>query len=130
MKPLKPTKHQSRPDPQRPPVYTMWEEFPGWTFDRTAGIPKNQRFTFGQRIDAHSLDIMELIVRAVFSKEKQDLLHEINHRLELLRVLWRLVQRRGWISLRQLHFLEGKIDETGRMIGGWVKQIEGVRKKE
>ena len=79
------TVHQSKPDRKRPPVYTVWEEFLGWTLDRTAGIPKSQRFTFGQRIDAHSVDIMELIVRAVFSKEKQPLLNEVNHRLEILR---------------------------------------------
>lgn len=35
---------------KRPPVHTLWEAFCGWTFDRTAGIPKSQRFTFGQKI--------------------------------------------------------------------------------
>jgi len=34
-----------QPDRNRPPVYTVWEEFCGWTFDRTAAIPKSQRFT-------------------------------------------------------------------------------------
>ena len=31
----------AQPDPQRPPLYTVWEEFCGWTFDRTASIPKS-----------------------------------------------------------------------------------------
>ena len=114
-----------RPDRDRPPVYTVWEEFLGWTLERTADIPKAQRFSFGQRIDAHTLDVMELIVQAIFSKEKAGLLDAANLKLEVLRVLWRTVQKRGWISLRQLHFVQEKIDEAGRMIGGWRKQAGG-----
>ena len=44
-----------KPDKQRPPIYTVWEEFCGWTFDRTAAVPKSQRLSFGQRIDALEL---------------------------------------------------------------------------
>lgn len=111
-----------RPDPERPPIYTVWEEFCGWTFDRTAGIPKSQRFTFGQKIDSITLDILLLIVRAIHSREKYDNLREVNLMLEELRVLWRLVQKRGWLNLRQLDFANARLDEAGRMIGGWMKQ--------
>lgn len=111
-----------KPDRDRPPIYTVWEEFCGWTFDRTAAIPKSQRFSFGQRIDAITLDILQLIIRAIHTSEKSEYLNEINLKLEELRVLWRLVQKRTWISLRQLHFAQGKLDEAGRMIGGWLKQ--------
>ena len=111
-----------QPDRDRPPLYTVWEEFCGWTFDRTAGIPKSQRFTFGQRIDATTLDVLLLIVRCIYVKERREGLQEINLRLEELRVLWRLVQKRTWISLRQLDYAQGRIDEAGRMVGGWLKQ--------
>ena len=112
----------TKPDPSRPPIYTVWEEFCGWTFDRTAGIPKSQRFTFGQRIDALTLDVLQHVIRAIHSAEKTLLLEEINLTLEEMRVLWRLVQKRGWISLRQLDFAQVKLDEAGRMVGGWIKQ--------
>lgn len=120
--------YTSRPDPNRPAVLTVWTEFLGWTLDRTNAIPKGQRFTFGQRIDGHSLDILEMMVQATFTTEKRALLDTINLRLEVLRVLWRVVQERSWISLRQLHFAQEKLDETGRMIGGWRKQIERRQK--
>ncbi len=121
---------EGQPDPKRPPVYTKWEELLGWTLDRTASIPKSQRFTFGQRIDGHALDVMELLVQAIFAKEKLSYLGKINRRLELLRVLWRLVQKRGWISLRQLHYIQSQLDETGRMIGGWRRQVLTTGKGE
>ena len=112
----------AQPDPQRPPLYTVWEEFCGWTFDRTASIPKSQRFTFGQRTDAMTLDVLLLVIRAIHTGDKTAYLEEANLKLEELRVLWRLVQKRGWISLRQLDFAQAKLDEAGRMVGGWLKQ--------
>ena len=111
-----------QPDRGRPPIYAVWEEFCGWTFDRTAGIPKSQRFTFGQRIDSLTLDILLLVIRAIHTAEKKGYLDEANLTLEELRVLWRLVQKRGWISLSQLDFAQSKLDEAGRMVGGWIKQ--------
>ena len=121
------SEYTTRPDRARPAVLTVWQEFLDWTLERTNAIPKGQRFTFGQRIDAHALDILEMMVQATFSTEKRILLDTINLRLEVLRVLWRIVQGRGWISLRQLHFAQEKLDETGRMVGAWRKQV-GKRK--
>lgn len=111
-----------KPDPARPPIYTVWEEFCGWTFDRTADIPKSQRFTFGQRIDSITLDVLLEVNAAIFRADKAALLEGANARIEQLRVLWRLVQKRGWITLRQLDFAHGKLDEAGRMLGGWLRQ--------
>ena len=111
-----------KPDRERPPLYTVWEEFCGWTFDRTATIPKSQRFTFGQRIDETTLDVLLLIIRCIYVKERTRGLQEINLKLEELRVLWRLVQKRHWISLEQLDYAQRCLDEAGRMVGGWLKK--------
>ena len=111
-----------KPDTKRPPLYTVWEEFCGWTLDATAKIPKSQRFSFGQRIDGHTLDVLELVVLCIYRADRADGLRRINLKLELLRTLWRLVQKRGWISLKQLNFAQSKLDEAGRMVGGWIKQ--------
>ncbi|MFZ4394585.1 MAG: four helix bundle protein, partial [Kiritimatiellia bacterium] len=100
------------------------EELVGWTLDRTASIPKNQRFTFGQRLDNNTLDALLLVVRAIFTKGDMRRRHlaDLNLRLEELRVLWRIVEKRGWIGQRQLLFVNEKIDEIGRMAGGWIRK--------
>lgn len=110
-----------------PPIYTLMVELAGWSFDRTAGFPKSQRFTFGQRIDNGVLDGLMGIVRAVFStgRARRKELADLNLLLEQLRVLWRLAQQRRWISQQQLLFVNAKIDEIGRMAGGWLKQTAG-----
>ncbi|MBT7841434.1 MAG: four helix bundle protein, partial [Lentisphaerae bacterium] len=94
----------------RPPLYTVWEEFTGWTMDHTAKIPKSQRFTFGQRIDGRTLDVLELIVQCIYRTDRTTGLHRINLELEVLRVLWRVVQKRGWLSLNQLDYAQARID--------------------
>jgi hypothetical protein len=106
-----------------PPLYTIVGQLVGWTLDRTADFPKSQRFTFGQRLDNLSLDCLQQVVRAIYSpgKQRSGHLSELNLKLEELRVLWRLVQQRGWVSQRQLLYVGGVLDELGRMAGGWMK---------
>ena len=110
----------------RPPVYTLLVEVVGWTLDRTAGLPKSHRFTFGERVDRLTLDCLELTIEAVYAAPEQKVapLRRVNLNLEKLRVLWRLMCDRRWISQQQLFFVSQKLDELGRMIGGWIKQAE------
>lgn len=42
---------------------TLLREIVGWTLDRTADIPKSQRFTFGQRLDGLALEALLLTHR-------------------------------------------------------------------
>jgi hypothetical protein len=53
------------------------------------------------------------------------MLMRINLEIEVLRTLWRLIQKRGWITLQQLDFANRSLDEAGRMVGGWLRQQKG-----
>jgi len=53
---------------KEPPIYTLLMEVTGWTLDRTADIPKNARFTFGQRVDNLTLDALQEAVSALRSQ--------------------------------------------------------------
>jgi hypothetical protein len=108
----------------RPPIYTSAVQLTGWTLDRTADLPKSHRFTFGQRLDNLTLDATMLVVEAIFTKgeARRQRLQELNVALEKLRVLWRLVQERRWINAGQLLYVNERLDEVGRMAGGWLRQ--------
>ena len=109
----------------RPPLYTLLSEVVGWTMDRTADIPKNARFTFGQRLDNLALDALQSVVKAIFSADagrKQEYLSDLLLELEQMQVLWRLAQERRWFSKQQLLFISRKLDEAGRMANGWRGQ--------
>jgi hypothetical protein len=115
-----------QPD-DKPPIYTATTAWLGWTLDRTASLPKSARFTFGQRLDNLTLDALLLVVQAVYAPrgDKPPLLTRLNLILEQLRVLWRLVHERRWISQQQLLFASRQLDDIGRMTGGWLKQLAG-----
>ncbi|MEI6341467.1 MAG: four helix bundle protein [Verrucomicrobiota bacterium] len=108
-----------------PPLYTLLCELAGWTLDRTADIPKSHRFTVGQRLDSMSIDAMVLVVRALHVPKPRKAAHleALNESLEVLRALWRLVHQRRWISAQQLVHVIGRIDEAGRMTGGWLRHL-------
>lgn len=110
----------------RPPVYVLLVDLTGWTLDRTASLPRSHRFTFGERVDRLTLDCLEGAIEAIYASAaaKAAPLRQINLTLEKLRVFWRLIAERGWISQQQLRFVTGQLDEIGRMIGGWLKSLE------
>lgn len=110
----------------RPPIYTLTVEWLGWTLDRTGGLPRSHRFTFGERVDRLTLDCLELIIEAIYAppEKKAAPLRRVNLNLEKLRVFWRLIHDRHWISQQQLLFAAQRLDEIGRMAGGWLKQVE------
>ena len=112
--------------PNRPPVYALLVDLTGWTLDRTASLPKSQRFTFGERVDRLTLDCLELVIEAIYQppSAKAAPLQQVNLHLEKLRVFWRLICDRGWISAQQLLFVSQRLDEIGRMVGGWLKDAE------
>lgn len=110
-----------------PPIQTLAEELTLWTLNHSAGFPKSQRFTFGQRIDGHTLDVVERIAEARFTGRaaRAPVLDRLNLDLEKLRVLWRLVLAKGWMTEAQARHVHGKINEIGRMAGRWRKASGG-----
>ena len=109
----------------RPPIYTMLVEVVGWTMDRTVNFPKSQRFTYGQRLDNLALDGLQVVVKAIFSRDSRQKikwLEELLLILEQKQVLWRLTYDRRWISLQQLAYVSGRLEEIGRMANGWRQQ--------
>jgi len=116
--------------PKQPPVYTSLVNLIGWSLDRTASLPKSHRFTFGERVDRLSLDCLELALEAIWSPpgSKAAPLRRLNLNLEKLRVFWRLICDRRWISAQQLLFVSQLLDEIGRMVGGWLKSIDAGKR--
>lgn len=108
-----------------PPILTVTEDFLGWSLDRTASFPKSQRHTFGQRIDLLTLEALERVITSrydVLARPAE--LRMLNLTLEKLRVLWRIIHARRWISAQQLLHAARCLDEIGRMAGAWLKASE------
>ncbi len=103
-------------------IFTRWTDFLEWLLPALDKFPKKVRFTFTQRIEGLALDIVEDLVEARYTSNKRDILKRANLRLEKMRVLMRLGHKLRYLSNESHRFAMKAIDETGRMLGGWMKQ--------
>lgn len=117
------------PRPIEPPIVLVkWYDLTKWLLARVESFPKNQRFVFGQRLTDRTLGVMETLVEASYSpagRYKAELLARANRDLEVLRWLLRLAKERGLLTSRQFRFVCLALEECGRMLGGWQKQVGG-----
>ncbi|MEO6038238.1 MAG: diversity-generating retroelement protein Avd [Saprospiraceae bacterium] len=104
------------------PLFEHWYKTQAWIFERCDGMPKHTRFTISGRIVHLCLDTTELIIEAIYTKDRVVLLRHINLNLEKLRIFFRLCFERRYIAPSQHQFIQQEIDLAGKMCGGWQKQ--------
>ena len=105
------------------PLFVHWYKTLDWIITTIERFPKQARFTIGQRLLDSSLDIVERIVEAIYTKKRAHILDQINLSLEKQRVLFRLAHDRRYISTRQYEYIAKALDEAGRMTGGWRRSL-------
>jgi hypothetical protein len=93
-----------------------------WLMPAVSKFPKDKRYTLGLRIEDKSLIILELLIKANYSKNKLDLLKTANLEIEILRYLLRLSYELKFINLKSYEYSSQQTNEIGRLVGGWVSQ--------
>ena len=104
------------------PVFEQWYKTTDWILQTCERMPKHARFTISNRIINLTLDNLDYITTAIYSKNKTSFLQKINMNLERLRIFFRLVKDRRYISINQYEYIMLAINENGKMIGGWLKK--------
>jgi len=104
------------------PIFTKWYGILDWILDKAEKYPKNTRYTVASRIVNYALDVQELIIEAVYTKNRKDILQKINLLLEKIRIMFRISYDRRYISEQQYEYISCELNETGRMTGGWQKK--------
>lgn len=86
-------------------------------------VPKQDRFTIYERSEISILDITEALFLAGYSKSinKAAVLHQASAKLNLLRLLVRLMKDTKTIDTKKYIRIQEMIDEIGRMLGGWIR---------
>ena len=95
--------------------------------DQLVKINKVDRHTLGARIDDIFLSLLELIFRATFAYDKFEKLSIVSQALgknDLLKFFLQI----GWEQKTIDHTVYGalilNLDEVGRMLGGWKKNLQ------
>ncbi|MFA6897719.1 MAG: diversity-generating retroelement protein Avd [Patescibacteria group bacterium] len=92
-----------------------------WIYPAVNKFPKTQRFVLGQQIENTVLNLLKLIIQANAEKAKLSYLKQASVELDKLRILIRLTKDLKFLSIKQYEFAIGKINEIGKMLGGWMK---------
>ncbi len=107
-----------------PPLFVLWYDFLKWLIEKTEKFPKKVRFSFSNRIDSLALDIGEGIIEARYSNSKKDVLRGIDLNMEKLRVILHMCNDFRYLDNKGYEFASRRINEAGKMVGGWRKQQE------
>ena len=104
------------------PLFVKWFDATDWIMEKVEKSPKSVRFTISSRISNMTLDVMEGIIEAIYTKDRVYILDKINLYIEKLRVMFRISYKRRYLSRHQYEYVSEILEETGKMIGGWKKK--------
>lgn len=96
-------------------------QFLAWLIPVIDRFPKSQRFTLGDRLENTALDVLERLIEATYTRERRAHLQSANLGIEKLRFLLRLSADLTLLDKRRYEHAVRTLDETGRLIGGWLK---------
>lgn len=89
-------------------------------------FPRSQKFLLGDRIETYLLNLLELYIKAYYSKKplKTELLAQANLKIETLRFLARLCHDLKLLSVKQYETFCKQLYEIGTGTGAWLKALE------
>lgn len=94
-------------------------------------IPKGARYTIGARIENKLLDLLELGYIAYFSKKENKIekVSECIFLLDTIKFIIPVTWDAKFVSNKQFEEISLKLEEIGRMLGGWKNKLENPEKK-
>ena len=92
-----------------------------WLIPALDRFPRRQKFLLGDRIQSTALAGLETLVEATFTHSRGPLLERANVDLDKLRLLMRLSKELGYLDARRYEHAARRIDEVGRLVGGWKR---------
>ena len=95
-----------------------------WLIPTVDRFPRRQKFVLGDRIQTTALAGLERLVEATFTRNRARLLDRVNVDLDKLRLLMRLSKELGYLDSRRYEHAVRRIDEVGRLVGGW-RRVHG-----
>ena len=89
-------------------------------------FPKKDQYMLGKRCEEHILFFMESILLAVGLDKvrKLKILEEASGKFDVLKVLFRMARELKMLDNKKYLSLEAKVQEIGRMLGGWMKSLQ------
>ena len=101
-------------------VYKLWHQY-------LPDLPKTARYSLGSKIDTLFIQVIESLVTATYlaKEEKQPFVLKAIAKLDMLKFFLRVAWEIKVVDNKKYTTLSEELDEIGRMIGGWNRQLLG-----
>lgn len=93
-------------------------------------MPRTSRYTLGTRIETHFLDLLEIIYQAYYApadKKSEKIVLGISKN-DLLKYLIQIAWENKLIRDTSYAEIIEKLEEVGRILGGWKNSVEVKQK--
>jgi hypothetical protein len=92
-------------------------------------VPKTDRYTIWLKCENTTLEILELLLKASYLEPmlRLETAKQTSVYVDKLKILIRLCFETNVISKKCYISLQAKLDEIGRMLGGWIKSLKTLK---
>lgn len=89
-------------------------------------IPKTHRYSLGQRIDTIFIEIIEALATASYisREERLPFVRMSIRKTDTLKILLMILWESKSLDTKKYIAVSAKIDEIGKMLGGWQGQLQ------
>jgi four helix bundle protein len=108
-----------------PIVHTVYDIYVSWN-EIILKFPKSQRYTLGETCSKYILTILENLLFTASAgevSEKLPKLKTVSAEIDTLKLLVRLAKDCKCVANNQYQKIESLLNETGKMLGGWIKSF-------
>jgi hypothetical protein len=95
-------------------VITKMYDLVLWSCNHTSQFPRNHRFVLGERIGRNLYGLLETLIQARYTRNRQKLLEQANLTLEILRFQMRLAKDLQCLKIHSYAFASKAIDSPQR----------------
>lgn len=110
-------------------IYQKYVDLIKYSYNLLKKFPKSEKFAMVAQIKSGMFDALKLILRAnkVYRNMglRVDMLNQLDAEVQMQKVLVRLAHSNRYISNSNYIEWSRRLDEIGRILGGWIKQTVG-----
>ena len=103
-------------------VFHKTYELVKWMHGLLNNFPKSEKYTLAQRIENTELSVLEGIIQSNNDFDKRAAIERTIVELDKLRIFFRLAKDLQFIPFAQYEEGAKRLDEIGRLLGGWRKK--------
>jgi uncharacterized membrane protein YjdF len=100
-------------------IYTFW-------YSIYSIVPKTHRYTLALKIDNLFVELIEMTASASFVQKLDKIIYlkTAIRKLDTLKILLMVLWESKSIDNKKYELLSVPLDEIGKMLGGWIGQVE------